>query len=269
MWASHIEDIAVPQDLPKARPSASESGTAPVIDITTGSDAATTTAVAATAASRPMTRGMELFNALHAGKEDMKKDRENRGLLMDTLIATARSSIAKPNLRESAKSTKTTLPSIPPVKLLSATMSKQQQQPSQQSSDDEHVRKKQHLSVDQPSTTAPLRASGKASSAGSVAPLTGLSHEPLMQDLNDLKMDFALSCYESGDYIRAKDLVRRYLHACCTDRPQVSTFQTLTVIYLFPFMMTTQLLQIPEDKRTVRTYLLLIQLLHKKTSLQM
>ncbi|KAF9299152.1 Anaphase-promoting complex subunit 7 [Linnemannia elongata] len=234
MWASHIEDIAVPQDLPKARPSASESGTAPVIDITTGSDAATTTAVAATAASRPMTRGMELFNALHAGKEDMKKDRENRGLLMDTLIATARSSIAKPNLRESAKSTKTTLPSIPPVKLLSATMSKQQQQPSQQSSDDEHVRKKQHLSVDQPSTTAPLRASGKASSAGSVAPLTGLSHEPLMQDLNDLKMDFALSCYESGDYIRAKDL----------------------------------LLQIPEDKRTVRTYLLLIQLLHKKTSLQ-
>lgn len=187
------------------RPSTSESGTTLVTDITTGSDAATT---AATATSRPMTRGMELFNALHAGKEEMKKDRENRGQLMDTLIATARSSITKPKLRESTKSTKTTLPSIPPVKLLSAAMSKQQQQPSQRSSDDDHVRKKQHLSVDQPLTTTPLRASGKASSAGSVAPITGLSREPLMQDLNDLKMDFALSCYESGDYIRAKELVR-------------------------------------------------------------
>ncbi|KAG9070516.1 Anaphase-promoting complex subunit 7 [Linnemannia hyalina] len=233
MWASHIEDIAVPLDLLKTRPSMSDSGTAPVTDISTVSDAATTTA-AATATSRPMTRGMELFNALHAGKEEMKKDRDNRGLLMDTLIATARSSIAKPNLRESAKSTKTMLPSIPPVKPLSVTISKQRQQQSQLSSDDDHTRKKQHLSVDQPSTTTPLRASGKASSAGSVTPITGLSREPLMQDLNDLKMDFALSCYESGDYIRAKEL----------------------------------LLQIPEDKRTVRTYLLLIQLLHKKTSLQ-
>lgn len=209
MWASHIDDIAVPLDLLKTRPSTSESGTAPVTDITTGSDAATT-AAAATATSRPMTRGMELFNALHAGKEEMKKGRENRGQLMDTLIATARSSIAKPKHRKSAKSTNTTLPTIPPVKLLSTTMSKQQQkqQPSQHSSDDDHVRKKQHLSVDQPSTTTPLRASGKASSAGSVAPIAGLSRGFLIQDLNDLKMDFALSCYESGDYIRAKELVR-------------------------------------------------------------
>ncbi|KAF9156285.1 Anaphase-promoting complex subunit 7 [Linnemannia schmuckeri] len=229
MRASHIEDITVPLDLLKTRPSSSASGASPVADIAAGSEATTTVA---TVASRPMSRGMELFNALHAGKDEMNKARENRGQLMDTLIATAKSSIAKPNLRESTKSTKNPLPSIPPVKLLSATMSKQQ--PSPQGSDDGHVRKKQHLSMDQPLTTAPPRSSGKASSAGSVASITGLSREPLMQDSNDLKMDYALSCYESGDYQRAKEL----------------------------------LLQIPEEKRTVRTYLLLIQLLHKKANLQ-
>ncbi|KAG0295411.1 Anaphase-promoting complex subunit 7 [Linnemannia gamsii] len=229
--ASYYEDISVPLDLLRTRPSTtSGSGTAPSADATTGSETATTAAT--TIASRPVSRGMELFNAMHAKKDDdLSKARESRGQFMDTFIATARSSIAKPNLQESAKPTKTALPSIPPVKFISATMSKQ---PSSQDSDEGHVRKKQHLSADHP-LTVPLRSSGKApSTAGSVAPITGISREPLLQDLNDLRMDYALSCYKSREYPRAKEL----------------------------------LLQIPEDKRTVRTYLLLIQLQQKKANLQ-
>jgi hypothetical protein len=91
--------------------------------------------------------------------------------------------------------------------------------------------------VDQAST-APLRSSGKPLSAGSVTPITGISREPLLQDLNDLRMDYALSCFKSGEYSRAKELVRRCFHAYRGGSLLIFMFRRLTLtratIFLLP-----------------------------------
>ncbi|KAG0277161.1 Anaphase-promoting complex subunit 7 [Linnemannia exigua] len=234
--ASYIEAASTPLELWKSQHATADSGTAPTTDVNSGSNVSASASASTTRTrlvSQLSSRGKELFDEFIEGKEEMNKERETRGALIDNIIAEARSTIANPNLREPIKSTKSTmLPPIPPVKLLSATMSKQQ---SLRASDDDHIRKKQHILGDLSSSTGPSRSAVvKSSSTGSVVANLESSREPIMQDANEIRMDHARSCFEAGDYSRAREL----------------------------------LLEIPGDKRTVKTYLLLIQLLRIKANLQ-
>ncbi|KAK3848598.1 MAG: hypothetical protein J3R72DRAFT_518584 [Linnemannia gamsii] len=235
--ASYIEAAAIPPELWKSQHVTADSGTEPTTDVNSGSDVSALTSASTKRtrlASQFLSRGKELFDEFIEGKEEMNRERETRGVLIDNIIAETRSSISNPNLREPIKSKKSTvLPPIPPVKALSATMSRQQ---SLRASDDDHIRKKQNILGDLPSSTGPSRSAAvvKSSSAGSVVANLGSSREPIMQDADEIRVAHALSCFESGDYSRAREL----------------------------------LLEIPADKRTVKTYLLLIQLLRIKTNLQ-
>ncbi|KAF9932032.1 Anaphase-promoting complex subunit 7 [Linnemannia zychae] len=227
--AAYIEETSPPSELLKPQLRTNDSGTNSTADNYTKSESA---APSTRLSSHPISRGMEMFKLFTEGKEEMNKDRENRGQLVNALIATARNSLAKPALRESAQKTKPVPPPIPSVKPLSATMSKQFS--IYDSADDEHIRKKQLISIEQPPIES-LQSLGEISSTKSVTTKSGiLTSESIKQDPTDIMMDHAFSCFESGDYSRSREL----------------------------------LLQIPEEKRTVKTYLLLIQLLHKKTNLQ-
>ncbi|KAF9910254.1 Anaphase-promoting complex subunit 7 [Linnemannia zychae] len=238
--ASCTEAASIPPELLKMQHATNDSGTALTADGNTGPDGQTSASAAAgIPGMRPpslhQSRGMDLYSEFEEGKEEMDRDRETRGKLMETLIATARSSRAKPNLRESVKSAKaTSLPIIPAVKPLSATISKQQSS-RPPASEEDHIRKKQHIFEDQPPLTRPSRSAVvKSSLSGPTAVNAGLSHELYMQDVDEITMDHAVSCMESGDYIRARDLLSK----------------------------------IPAEKRTIKTYLLLIQLLRKKGNIQ-
>ncbi|KAF9135430.1 Anaphase-promoting complex subunit 7 [Mortierella sp. 14UC] len=243
--ASYTEAASIPPELLKTQHTTSDSRIALTTDGNTGSDGQASASASASAstgstgtriASLHQSKGMDLYSEFEKGKEEMDRDRETREKLMETIIATARGSTAKPNLREPAKSTKTTtLPPIPLVRPLSATISKQQRSRASASEED-HIKKKQHMSGDQSSSIGPSRLAdiAKSSSAGSVAANARSSREPYIQDADEIRMDHAVSCIESGDYTRARDLLSK----------------------------------IPADKRTVKTYLLLIQLLRKKGNIQ-
>jgi hypothetical protein len=180
-------------------------------------------------------KGMDMYTEFEEGMEEMDRDRETRGRLMETLIATAKSSTAKPNLRSTTKPTKTaTLSPIPPVKPLSATISKQQSLRASTSEDD-HTRKKQHISGDQPFSTGLSRPIlvVRSSSAGSVPVNTGSLPEPYMQDADEIRMDHAVSCIESGDYTRARDLVRQFRKCLLSMLQWGRLFPLCQLIYLF------------------------------------
>ncbi|KAF9107111.1 Anaphase-promoting complex subunit 7 [Mortierella sp. GBA35] len=215
--ASYIEETSIPPELLMTQPSQTDTG-------------ANTTTTLPTP-QQTLSIGMEMYKKLKDGKKEMERQRGERERLLEEFAKTTRNITAKPIRREAPGSSKTAAapPPIPSVRPLSATMSKHL---SPRGSDDDHTRKKPHLSPDQYSPT-PVRSLGKSSSAGSVAPSSESSRTTGTQNPIEIKVDHALSCFESGDYSRAREL----------------------------------LLQIPQDKRTVKIYLLLIQIFRKKAAL--